>query len=184
MVQSAPVVEVAQEPLVEEPIVTEPEVQKPTEPEVQEATVEVVEPTEPVAPEQTSLFESEGKPEAEAPKEPKTTKPKATEPRSEVGLIEDTGMKMPGAKKDLYGPRLSLSQIQDMSLLQVKNLITRDKIWKKESVLQAKEAGRDIYIHLLTDAVRKMTNDQPRYPLENATEEQFKKVGAGYYDAV
>lgn len=184
MVQSAPVVEVAQEPLVEEPIVTEPEVQKPTEPEVQEATVEVVEPTEPVAPEQTSLFESEGKPEAEAPKEPKTTKPKATESRSEVGLIEDTGMKMPGAKKDLYGPRLSLSQIQDMSLLQVKNLITRDKIWKKESVLQAKEAGRDIYIHLLTDAVRKMTNDQPRYPLENATEEQFKKVGAGYYDAV
>ena len=66
MVQSAPVVEVAQEPLVEEPTVTEPEVQKPTEPEVQETTVEVVEPTEPVAPEQTSLFESEGKPEAEA----------------------------------------------------------------------------------------------------------------------
>ncbi len=73
--------------------VTEPEVQKPTESEVQEATVEVVSQTEPVAPEQTSLFESKGKPEAEAPKEPKTTQPEATEPRSEVGLLEDTGMK-------------------------------------------------------------------------------------------
>lgn len=126
--------------------------------------------------EQQNLFEKEEKVEIQNEHRPQRN--------VETELIEDTGMKMPGAKKDLYGPRLSLSQIQDMSLLQVKNLLTRDKIWKKESVLQAKDNGRDIYIHLLTDAVRKTTNEQPRYPLENATEEQFKKVGAGYYDAV
>ncbi|HCA5182279.1 TPA: hypothetical protein MW242_001884 [Acinetobacter baumannii] len=99
-------------------------------------------------------------------------------------IIEDTGMKIPGAKKDLYGPRLSLSQIQDMSLLQVKTLLTKDKIWKKESVLQAKENDRDIYIHLLTDAVRKIVDEQPRYSLENSTEDQFKRIAANYYDAV
>ncbi|WP_411691080.1 LPD1 domain-containing protein [Acinetobacter gandensis] len=127
--------------------------------------------------EQQNLFENE------VVVQDKSSTPRSTT-QIETDLIEDTGMKMPGAKKDLYGPRLSLSQIQDMSLLQVQNLITREKIWKKESLLQAKESGRDIYIYLLTDAVRKTTNEQPRYPLENATEDQFKKVGAGYYDAV
>lgn len=174
MVQSAPVVEVAQEPLVEEPIVTEPEVQKPTEPEVQEATVEVVEPTEPVAPEQTSLFESEGKPEAEAPKEPKQPNRKPLSHVLKLDLLKIRVWKCLVRKGSVWSTFIAQSDSRYVAFAS-QNLITRDKIWKKESVLQAKEAGRDIYIHLLTDAVRKMTNDQPRYPLENATEEQFKK---------
>lgn len=109
---------------------------------------------------------------------------KVTQAKTNERVIEDIGFKIPGAKKDLYGPRTSISQIEDMNLVQLQSLITLDKIWRKESALQAKEAGRDIYIHLLTDAVRKVVDTAPKISFKASTEQEVKKTCAAYYDVV
>lgn len=98
--------------------------------------------------------------------------------------IQDTGIKIPGAKKDLYGVRISLDQIQDMNMIQIKDLIARDKIWRKETFEAAYQAGRDIYIHILTDAVRKEFSKTPAYPSVTTSEDQLKQVATDYYTSV
>ena len=127
----------------------------------------------------------------EAPVEVKGEPVKVEEPtviapqdKTNERIIEDIGFKIPGAKKDLYGPRTSISQIEDMNLIQLQSLITLDKIWRKESTLQAKDEGRDIYIHLLTDAVRKLVDPAPKISFKASTETEVKKSCAAYYDVV
>lgn len=138
------------------------------------------------------------------PKEPKVEPPKIPQPTSEQqesatpvapaprksstpsgDQIEDTGYKIPGAKKDLYNVTLTVSQIEAMTLKQLEGIMKLNKMWKKTSVEDAQEKGIDVRAYMITDCLRKIMPSQPDFPTAvNTSPEQITRVGVVYNQVV
>ena len=170
-----PVVEPEPEPVVEpEP---EPVVEPEPEPVVEPEPKPVVEPTK--IPQPTSEQQESATPVAPAPR-------KSSTPKTPSGdQIEDTGYKIPGAKKDLYNVTLTVAQIEAMTLKQMEGVLKLNKMWKKTSVEDAQEKGIDVRAYLITDCLRKIMPSQPDFPTTvNTSPEQVTRVGVVYNQVI
>lgn len=139
-----------------------------------------------------------------APKEPKVAPPKIDQPTSEQqesatpvapaprksstpsgDQIEDTGYKIPGAKKDLYNVTLTVSQIEAMTLKQLEGVMKLNKMWKKTSVEDAQAKDIDVRAYLIADCMRKIMPSEPNFPTAvNTSPEQVTRVGVVYNQVV
>ncbi|QIC71693.1 hypothetical protein [Acinetobacter indicus] len=162
------------EPVVEpnepkEPVVEPTEPKEPKEPKVEP----------PKIPQPTSEQQESATPIAPAPR-------KSSTPKTPSGdQIEDTGYKIPGAKKDLYNVTLTVSQIEAMTLKQMEGILKLNKMWKKTSVEYAQEKGIDVRAYLITDCLRKIMPSQPDFPTAvNTSPEQITRVGVVYNQVV
>lgn len=113
---------------------------------------------------------------------------KASAPRkssTDADVIEDTGYKIPGAKKDLYAVTLTTAQIEAMTLKQLESMMKLNKMWKKTSVEEAKEQGMDVRAYLMSESMRKMMPSQPSYPTAiTTTPEMTTRVAVVYNQVV
>lgn len=115
----------------------------------------------------------------------KTIAPRTSPSASANNVIEDTGYKIPGAKKDLYAVTLTTAQIEAMTLKQLESMMKLSKMWKKTSVEDAKSQGMDVRAYLVSETMRKMMPSQPSYPTTiTTTPETTTRVGVVYNQVV
>lgn len=111
-----------------------------------------------------------------------STAPRKSSPGADV--IEDTGYKIPGAKKDLYAVTLTTAQIEAMTLKQLESMMKLNKMWKKTPVDDAKALGMDVRAYLMAESMRKMMPAQPSYPTALTTAPEVATRVAVVYNQV
>lgn len=112
----------------------------------------------------------------------KNTAPRKSSPSADI--IEDTGYKIPGAKKDLYAVTLTTAQIEAMTLKQLESMMKLSKMWKKTPVDDAKALGMDVRAYLMAESMRKMMPSQPSYPTAVTTTPEVTTRVAVVYNQV
>lgn len=109
--------------------------------------------------------------------------PSPRKPTNDV--IEDTGLKIPGARKDLFGVTLTVAQIEAMTQAQIEQLMRLDKLWKKNPAADAKLEGVSVQAYLFGEALRKLMPSSPKFPTEITTHvDVIKRVGVVYNQVV
>lgn len=87
-------------------------------------------------------------------------------------IAEDTGERVYGARKDLYGDRLSLKDILGFNDFERSKLIKRDNIWPAPLYehLVEKAGQTDIDVVIVSEVIRQSLPTKPRLPIHSSGE--------------